>query len=95
MFLQKQNLATAIYLFGLGTLLSFIIPAGSYQLKIGTGGGSNSTGHNSEGFGATVYGGATTIYTPWPTGNAGSAGGSGSGSSIDMYNNDVGKRFMK
>jgi hypothetical protein len=60
---------------------NIIIPAGSYQLKIGTGGSSNSTGHNSEGFGATVYGGATTIYTPWPTGNAGSAGGSGSGGS--------------
>jgi len=60
---------------------NIIIPAGSYQLKIGTGGGSNSTGHNSEGFGATVYGGGTTIYTPWPTGNAGSAGGSGSGGS--------------
>jgi hypothetical protein len=60
---------------------NIIIPAGSYQLKIGAGGASNTTGQNSEGFGATVYGGATTIYTPWSTSNAGSAGGSGSGGS--------------
>ena len=57
------------------------IPANTYNIKVGNGGGVNVKGFSTEAFGAICLGGGSTPYVAWSTANNGTSGGSGSGGS--------------
>ena len=66
------------------------IPANTYQIKVGNGGGANINGKSSEAFGATCLGGGSTPYVAWSTANNGTSGGSGSGGSAGAGGGAIG-----
>jgi hypothetical protein len=73
---------------------NMIIPAGSYNIKVGAGGsGTGQNGYSTEGFGSICLGGGGAKNKPWESSGAGGAnngnmGGSGGGGK--SYNIDGG-----